>query len=362
MVEEIGLKKDLAVRDRDYVGRNVGGDVAGEGLNDGQRGERALTVEAGRTLEETGVQIEHVAGISLATGGALQNERNLAVGDGVLGEVIEYDEGVHAVFHEPLADCGAGEGSEVLVGGVIGGGSGDDASELKRAGGFKGCYGADNVGVLLADGDVDGINRAELRVTAGEADAIDLRLIDNGIHGDGRLASAAVADDELTLAATDRDHGVDGLDAGKERLADRFTDHDAGSNLFNGVELGGGDGAFAVHGITEGVHHAAEETFSDGNGEEFAGRLNLVALLELGDVAEDDATDLVFAEVEGDADDAVGEGDHLVIHHLGEAIHLGDAVGDGRDDAGVFAHGFGRELGDLGFDLGEDGAHFWKVV
>src|SRR5690606_7397819 len=39
LVEEIGLEEDLAVGDRDDVGRNVGGHVASLGLNDGQRGE-----------------------------------------------------------------------------------------------------------------------------------------------------------------------------------------------------------------------------------------------------------------------------------------------------------------------------------
>jgi hypothetical protein len=63
--------------------------------------------------------------------------------------------------------------------------------------------------------------------------------------------------------------------------------------------------------------------------------VDLVALLELGDVAEDDAADLVLLEVERDADGAAGELDHLVVHHVGEAVDLGDAVGDGADGAGV---------------------------
>ena len=40
-VEEVGLEEDLAVGDRDHVGRDVGRDVAGLGLDDRERRERA---------------------------------------------------------------------------------------------------------------------------------------------------------------------------------------------------------------------------------------------------------------------------------------------------------------------------------
>ena len=56
-------------------------------------------------------------------------------------------------------------------------------------------------------------------------------------------------------------------------------------------------------------------------------------------------------------DGAAGKRDHLVVHDVGEAINFGHAVGDGADVAGVFLDRFGRELGDLLFDLVEDGAH-----
>ena len=181
LVEEIGLEEDLAVGDRDHVGRDVGGHVAGLRLDDGQRGERALAVEAGGALEQAGVEIEHVARIRLATGGALQDERDLAVGDGVLGEIVIDDERVHAVFHEPLADGGAGERSEVLVGRIVGGGGGDDDRVLQRTGGLEGGDGADDVGLLLADGDVDGVERAEALVARGEADLVDAGLVDDRV-------------------------------------------------------------------------------------------------------------------------------------------------------------------------------------
>ena len=137
LVEEIGFEINLAVGDGDDVGRDVGGDVARLRLDDRQRGERAVAVllaDARGALEQAGVEIEHVAGIRLAAGGALEDERNLAVGDGVLGKIVVDDQRIHAVIHEPFAHGRAGERREVLAGGGIGGGGGDDDGVGQRAG------------------------------------------------------------------------------------------------------------------------------------------------------------------------------------------------------------------------------------
>jgi hypothetical protein len=107
---------------------------------------------------------------------------------------------------------------------------------------------------------------------ASSADLVDLRLVDDRVDRDGGLAGAAVADDQLALAAADRDHGVDRHDAGEEGLGDRFALDDAGGDLLDGIEgFGFLDRALAVDGIAEGVDDAAEEALADGHGEELAG-------------------------------------------------------------------------------------------
>ena len=105
------------------------------------------------------MEVKHIAGIGFAAGGALENERNLAVGDGVLGEIIVNDERIHPIFHEPLAHGGAGVRCDILVSRVVGGGSRDDDGVLHR--GLEGSNGAGDVGILLADGYVDRIERAK---------------------------------------------------------------------------------------------------------------------------------------------------------------------------------------------------------
>jgi len=303
------------------------------------------------------VQVEHVSRVGLATGGPFQDEGDLAVGDSVLREVVVNDQGIHPVFHEPLAHGRAGVRGEVLIGGVVGRGGRDNDGVFERARGLKGGQGADDVGVLLPDGDVDGIDRAELRITARKADLVDLCLVDDGVDRDGGLAGAAVADDQFALAAADRDHGVDRHDTGEKRLGDGLPDDDPGGDLLDGEKLLGRDRTLSVDGIAEGVDRAAEEGLADRHREETAGGLDLVALLQFGDIAEDDAADLVLLEIERDADRASRELDHLVVHDLGETFDLRDAIGDRADHTGVLLDALAGELGDLLFNLFEDGAH-----
>ena len=70
--EELRLKEDLAVGNRNDVGRNEGRNVTTLGLNDGEGSERAravVLVQLGSTLKETRVQVEDITGVRLTAGG-----------------------------------------------------------------------------------------------------------------------------------------------------------------------------------------------------------------------------------------------------------------------------------------------------
>jgi hypothetical protein len=54
-------------------------------------------------------------------------------------------------------------------------------------------------------------------------------LVEDRVDRDRGLAGLAVADDQLTLAAADRHHAVDRLQAGLHRLANRLAIGDAGA-------------------------------------------------------------------------------------------------------------------------------------
>ncbi len=254
-VEQLRLEEDLPVGDRDHVRRDVGGDVAALRLDDRQSRHRAaaeVVVELDGALEQAGVQVEDVARVRLAARRTAQQQRHLAVGVGVLRQVVVDRERVAALVEEVLGHRGAGvRRHELDRGGLVGGG-GDDDRVVERA------VLGERLGDLhdrrhaLADRDVDGHDARVL-------------VVDDRVDRDRRLAGLAVADDQLALAAADRDHRVDRLQAGLQRLRDGLALDDAGSLELGRAHLGRGDVALAVERVAERVDDAAEQRLADGD-------------------------------------------------------------------------------------------------
>src|ERR1041385_23784 len=114
LVKQIGFEINLSVGNGNDVGGNIGRNVAGLRLDDGKGGERTVAVllaDARRSFEQAAVQIKHVARVGLTSGRTLQDQRHLAVSHGVFGQIIENDEGVHAVVHEPFAMAAPAKGA-----------------------------------------------------------------------------------------------------------------------------------------------------------------------------------------------------------------------------------------------------------
>ena len=193
------------------------GDVAGLRLDDRQRGQRAAALlirHLRGALQKARVQIEHVAGIRLAAGRTAEQQRDLAIRLRVLRQVVVDAERVFAVVEEVLAHRRAGVRREVLQRRRFGRGRGDDDRVLHRAVLFERADDLRDRRLLLTDRDVD-------------ADDVLALLIDDRVDRDRGLAGLAVADDQLALSAADRNHGVDGLESGLQRLFDRAAVDDA---------------------------------------------------------------------------------------------------------------------------------------
>lgn len=105
LVEQLGLQEDLAVGDGNNVGRNVSRHITTLGLNDGEGSQGTATVglvELGSTLEETRVKVENITGVGLTTGGTTEQQRHLAVSNGLLGKIVVDHESVLSIITEPL--------------------------------------------------------------------------------------------------------------------------------------------------------------------------------------------------------------------------------------------------------------------
>ena len=166
-------------------------------------------------------------------------------------------------------------------------------------------------------------------------------LVDDRVDRDRGLAGAAVADDQLALAAADR-HRVDRLDAGLERLLHRLALDHARRLELERARLGRLDRPLAVERVAERVDDAAEQRLADGDARDLAGAADRLALLDVLPLAEERDADVVLLEVEGDADDAVLELEHLERDAVLEPVDAGDAVADLED---------GADLGEVGLDV-----------
>ena len=201
-MEELSLQEDLSVSDGDHIGGDVGGHITGLGLNDGEGGQGASTVvlvHLGCTLKETRVEIEDITGVGLTTGRSSEEEGHLSVGDGLLGEIVVDDEGVLGVVTEELTDGASRVGSQELEGCGVGGSGSDDNGVLHAVSLLEQTGDVGDRGSLLSDGDVDAVERLGL-VTSLE----DGLLVQDGVDGDGSLASLSITNDQLTLASANR--------------------------------------------------------------------------------------------------------------------------------------------------------------
>ena len=152
------------------------------------------------------MQIEHIAGVSLTAGRAAEQQGDGTVGHRMLGKVVVDDQDALALGHEILGQCSARIRCDVLQGSGIGGRGGHDGGVAHGTVLLEVLGHAGDGGSLLADGNID-------------AEHAGVLLIQDGIGGNGGLAGLAVADDQLTLAAADGEHGVDGQDAGVKRVS-----------------------------------------------------------------------------------------------------------------------------------------------
>ena len=189
--------------------------------------------------------------------------------------------------HPVLADGRAGVRRQPLEAGRVGGRRGDDGGVLQRAGVLQRLPDTGDRGALLADRHVDAADLL-LRVAGLPV----LLLVDDGVDADRGLAGLAVTDDQLALAAADRRHGVDGLDAGLQRLADALPLRPPRRPAAPAARCS--SEAISPRpsiGCAERVDHPAQEGVADRHREHLAGAGDLLALLDGVRVTQDDRAD-----------------------------------------------------------------------
>ena len=184
----------------------------------------------------------------------------------MLGQVVIDAQDVLALVHEILCHGHACIGSQVLQRSRLRCRSGDDDGKIFGPVFFQGTGQTGNRRRLLADCHIDTDNAGTF-------------LVDDGINRNGGFAGAAVADDQFALAASDGNHGVNGLNAGLQGYVYRLTVCNTGALGFNRAGSRILNRAFPVDGFTQGVNYTAQQAFAYGHFHQPAGTADDVAFL-----------------------------------------------------------------------------------
>ena len=261
LVEELGLQENLSISDGNDVGWNVSGDITTLGLNNWEGGKGSTTVLVGHlggTLEETRVEVEDISWVSLTSWWTTEEKGHLTIGNGLLGQIVEDDDGVLAVVTEPLTHGGTGERSNVLKWSGLGSGGGNNDGVLHGVVLLKGLDELSNSGTLLSDSDVHTVKLLGLVVSV-----VPTLLVKHGIEGNSGLSGLTITNDQLTLTTSDRNHGVDGLKTGLDWLVDGVTWENAWGLKLGTTLLLGVDWPLSIDWVSESIDDTAEKLWSD---------------------------------------------------------------------------------------------------
>ena len=336
-LEQVVDQVDLAIGDRDDVGRDVRRDVAALGLDDRQCGQRAgatLVVQLRGALEQAAVQVEDVTGVRLASRRTAQQQRQLPIGLGLLRQVVVHDERVLAVLHPVLTHRATRVGSEVLEWRRVGGGRNHDDRVVHGTAGGERRDGLRHGRALLPDRDVDALHPLAL-------------LVQDRVDRDRRLAGLAVADDQLALTAADRRHRVDGLDAGLHRLVHGLAAHDRGAWISRRRSIGSTSGPRPSIGSPSALTTRPRRPSPTGTERMRPVALTVWPSSTSSAAPEHDRADRLLVEVEREAERAVLELEQLVHARPRQPGDICDAVAD----LGHAAHRLGLDRGVEAFEV-----------
>ena len=115
--EQPAFQINLSVRDGNDVGRDIRRHVPRLGFDNGKRGQTAaaqFVAQMGGAFQQTGVQIEHVAGERFTSGGTFQQKAQGTVGNGVFAQVIVDNQHIPAHIHKVFGKSGSGVGGDIL--------------------------------------------------------------------------------------------------------------------------------------------------------------------------------------------------------------------------------------------------------
>src|SRR3989442_516501 len=236
-----------------------------------------------------------------------------------------------AAIAEVLAHRRARVGRQKLHRGWIGRGGFHDDRVIHRAKILQRLNDLRDSRSLLPDRDVD-------------ANYVLAALIDDRIHRNRSLASLTIADDQLALAAANRNHRIDGFQSRLQRLLHRLAIDHSRRDALDRVVIFGNDRSTLVDWISQRINNAAHQCLAHGHLHDAAGALDEIAFFDFLKLTEEHYANFVFFEVERQPAYVVRKLEQLAGHNFLQAMNLRDAVAD-------LDHGTDLHDGDAGFKV-----------
>ncbi len=238
----------------------------------------------------------------------------------MLGQIVINNQNIFSLVHEILCQGSRRIGRDVLNGCCFTGGGRHDGGVFHGTVLLQVLHERRHGGLFLADGHVN-------------TNAVLVFLVNDGVHGNGGFSRLPVADDELTLATANGEHGIDGQNTGLHGFADGLSVNDTRRRLLNGTIVICDDAAVAVDGLAQGIDHTAQEAVTHRNTGAFTGSDAPAAFYDIAFIIKKDDTHAIPGNVLHHALHAVVKQDHLTIHGMIQAVHLHNAVTHGDDKA-----------------------------
>jgi hypothetical protein len=201
----------------------------------------------------------------------------------------------------------------------------------------------------LANCDINAIQRTVVLITLRLGSTVEASLTDDCVNTDGRLPGRSITDDQFSLAASNRDHRIDGHDASLHRLIHRLASDYARGHPFNRIKDITLNWPFSIDWFSERIHNPAQQTHTHGDLKQLACRPDFIPLLKHGVVAKNNHPDFSLLEVESESGDAMAQVKHLVEHRVAETFYASHAVAHFPNDAHVLLSRCGFKACNLGF-------------
>ena len=158
-------------------------------------------------------------------------------------------------------------------------------------------------------------------------------MVHDGVERDGGLSGLPIADDELPLTAADRNHRVDRLDPGLQRLLHGLSCDDSRRFQLDTTVLRACDRPFAIDRDAKRIDDTAPESLTDRHLGDASRPTDFVTLADRASLTEKHRSDIVLFEVQHHAEDFVGKLQQLAGGGLVQSVDARDAVTTRKDDA-----------------------------